>query len=165
MIGAEKVRRLSGSAKAAVMLAAIGCASTSQPFAFAKESNSTAFLNRNAREQGVVVLPGIQYRILASGSQDGDHPKLSGNLTVHYEGSLPSGEIFDSSFARGDPDTFKGREVIPGWQVALRLMRPGDEWMVYIPAELAYGAKGAGPIPPDSALIFRIHLISAAAEQ
>ncbi|WP_062186594.1 FKBP-type peptidyl-prolyl cis-trans isomerase [Sphingopyxis sp. C-1] len=165
MIGVGQAHRFRGSTKAAVMLAAIGCAGTSQPFALAKESNSTAFLERNARKQGVVVLPGIQYRILASGSQDGEHPKLSGNVTVHYEGSLPSGEVFDSSFARGGPDTFKGREVIPGWQVALRLMRPGDEWMVYIPAELAYGAKGAGPIPPDSALIFRIRLMSAAAEQ
>ena len=114
-----------------------------------------------ARAGATVVLPGLQYQVVRSGPSDGEHPRMSGTVTVHYEGKLPNGEIFDSSFQRGTPATFKGREVIPGWQVALRLMRPGDEWIVTIPPELAYGAKGAGPIPPNSPLIFRMQLISA----
>ncbi|HEV7341231.1 MAG TPA: FKBP-type peptidyl-prolyl cis-trans isomerase [Sphingopyxis sp.] len=144
----------------AALAAALSAGLVAPPTKAAKPGDGAAFLAENARKDGVVVLPGLQYRILTSGPADGEHPKLSGMVTVHYEGRLPSGEIFDSSFARGEPATLKGRSVILGWQAILRMMRPGDEWEVWIPAELAYGAKGAGPIPPNTPIVFRIRLIS-----
>lgn len=119
-----------------------------------------AFLEQNARAEGIKTLPGIQYRILRSGPADGAHPKRSDNVTVHYEGKLVSGEVFDSSYQRGEPVTFPLRPLIPGWVIALQLMRPGDEWLIYVPPEMAYGAQATGPIPANSVLIFRVELIS-----
>ncbi|WP_430446739.1 FKBP-type peptidyl-prolyl cis-trans isomerase [Sphingorhabdus contaminans] len=124
-----------------------------------ESENSASFMKRNAKSKNVVVLPGLQYRVVKSGPAEGVSPKTSDLVAVHYEGRLPSGEIFDSSLKRGAPENLEVRKLIPGWQVALKLMRPGDEWEIFVPAELAYGSKGAGPIPPDSALIFRIQLI------
>ena len=69
--------------------------------------------------------------------------------------------MFDSSFKRGEPNTFPLRPLIPGWTIALQQMRPGDEWIIYVPPEMAYGAEDKGPIPANSVLIFRIQLISA----
>lgn len=124
-----------------------------------------AYLARNAKARGVVVMPGIQYQVLASGPATGPHPKLSDNVTVDYEGKLIDGTVFDSSFKRGQPATFPLKMLIPGWETALRLMRPGDEWLVTIPAELAYGTPSKHPdvIPDDSVLVFRIKLISVQA--
>jgi FKBP-type peptidyl-prolyl cis-trans isomerase len=85
--------------------------------------------------------------------QDGDLIK------VHYEGKLPDGTVFDSSYERGAPAAMPLDGLIPGWIEALKLMRPGDEWLIYLPPELGYGAEGGGKIPPNSALIFRIELI------
>lgn len=117
------------------------------------------YLTTHAAKAGVVVMPGLHYEILASGPVDGPHPKMSDQITVHYEGRLVSGEVFDSSFEK-EPVTFPLRGLIPGWVSALRLMRPGDEWLLTLPPELAYGARGVGPIPPDAVLIFRIRLLS-----
>ncbi|MGH6780563.1 MAG: FKBP-type peptidyl-prolyl cis-trans isomerase [Sphingomonadaceae bacterium] len=129
--------------------------------AAAKTPDANAeYLKKNARKKGVVALPGLQYEIVKSGPADGVPPKLSDDVTVHYEGKLVSGEVFDSSFTKGEPVTFPLRQLIPGWGTALRLMRPGDEWIVSVPAEMAYGAAGVGPIPGNSVLIFRIQLIS-----
>ena len=76
--------------------------------------------------------------------------------TVHYEGKLLSGEVFDSSMARGEPMTFQANEVIAGWTEALTLMTPGDRWQLTIPSDLAYGERGGGSrIPPNSVLVFR----------
>lgn len=119
-----------------------------------------AYLKKNAKKKGVVALPGLQYEIVKSGPADGVPPKLSDDVTVHYEGKLVDGTVFDSSFTKGEPVTFPLRQLIPGWGTALRLMRPGDEWIVSVPAEMAYGAAGVGPIPGNSVLIFRIQLIS-----
>ena len=132
------------------------------PCAAAAQSSDTnaAWLESNAKKKGVVTLPGLQYEIVTSGPADGMHPKLSDDITVHYEGRLVDGTVFDSSFAKGEPVTFPLRPLIPGWGIALRLMRPGDEWVITMPPEMAYGAAGIGPIPANSALIFRIRLIS-----
>jgi FKBP-type peptidyl-prolyl cis-trans isomerase len=81
-------------------------------------------------------------------------------VKVNYEGKLLNGKVFDSSYERGQPAAMPLDALIPGWIEALQLMRPGDEWVLYVPPELGYGAEGAGEIPPDSTLIFRIELIN-----
>jgi peptidylprolyl isomerase/FKBP-type peptidyl-prolyl cis-trans isomerase FklB len=80
-------------------------------------------------------------------------------VKVDYEGKLLSGKVFDSSFARGVPADLPLQALIPGWTEALQMMRPGDEWILYVPANLGYGEDAKGPIPADSVLIFRIRLI------
>ena len=118
------------------------------------------FLIDNARKEGVKSLPsGLQYKVLRAGT--GRAPKATDTVTVHYRGTLINGSEFDSSIARGQPQTFKVDGVIPGWTEALQLMKEGDKWQIFIPANLAYGEKGAPPrIPPNSTLIFEVELIS-----
>lgn len=129
----------------------------------AAQANLTAgqsFLAANAKQAGVVSLPdGLQYKVIASGPADGPKPQASDEVKVHYEGKLLSGQVFDSSFARGTPADLPLQSLIPAWIEALQLMRPGDEWILYVPPALGYGDQGQGPIPPDSVLIFRIRLI------
>jgi len=121
-----------------------------------------AFMDGNAKQPGVQVTPsGLQYRIVRSGPASGLHPQEADEVKVNYEGKLPNGKVFDSSYARGMPAAMPLSGLIPGWVEALKLMRPGDEWILYVPPELGYGAEGAGggEIPPNSPLIFRIELI------
>ncbi|HWT15811.1 MAG TPA: FKBP-type peptidyl-prolyl cis-trans isomerase, partial [Patescibacteria group bacterium] len=80
-------------------------------------------------------------------------------VTVHYRGSLTSGLEFDSSFARGVPAKFKVDAVLKGWQDILPMMKVGDHWQLFLPAEQAYGMRGQGPIGPNEALVFEIKLI------
>ena len=120
------------------------------------------FLADNARKPGVQSLPdGLQYQIVHSGPASGLKPKLNDEVKVHYEGKLIDGKVFDSSYERGQPVAMPLKGLVKGWQEALQLMRPGDEWILYVPPELGYGAEGAGggQIPPGAALIFRIELI------
>ena len=125
-------------------------------------SGDAEWLENNAKKAGVVVMPsGLQYRILKSGPPDGLHPKSSTICTCHYEGKLTDGTEFDSSKRRGTPAAFTPSGVISGWTEALKLMRPGDTWELYIPASLGYGTRGAGAsIPPGATLIFELELIS-----
>lgn len=118
------------------------------------------FLEENATREGVTVLPsGLQYEILEAGS--GDKPGPRSMVTVHYEGRLADGKVFDSSYQRGKPATFGVHQVIPGWTEALQLMPAGSKWRVYIPQELGYGARGAGgAIPPYAALVFDVELLA-----
>jgi FKBP-type peptidyl-prolyl cis-trans isomerase FklB len=119
------------------------------------------FLQRNAKAKHVVTTPsGMQYFIVTSGPRTGKSPLAEDTVTFDYEGSLTTGEVFDSSFARGEPLTGKVSGFVPGFQTALTMMRPGDEWIVWIPPELGYGADGAGPVPPNSVLKFRLALHS-----
>lgn len=120
-----------------------------------------AFFDENGKRKGVTTLPsGVQYEILVEG--DGAIPKATDRVTTHYHGTLLDGTVFDSSVERGQPATFQVRGVINGWQEILQLMPTGSKWKVYIPSRLAYGARGQGAIPPHSALIFEIELISIA---
>lgn len=119
-----------------------------------------AFLVKNAAEPGVKTLPsGLQYVVVRSGAADGVRPLPGDQIKVHYEGKLLSGEVFDSSYDRGVPAVMPLDGLIPGWVEALQLMRPGDEWRIFVPAELGYGDQGGGPIPPGATLVFRIALI------
>ncbi len=116
------------------------------------------FLSENAKKEGVQVTEsGLQYEIIEEGN--GETPLASDVVKVHYHGTLLDGTVFDSSVDRGEPIEFPVNGVIKGWQEALQLMPVGSKFKVYIPQELAYGAQGAGTIPPYSALIFDIELI------
>ena len=118
-----------------------------------------AFLEENKKGTGVVVLPsGLQYEIIKEGT--GKKPKATDQVRCHYEGTLIDGTLFDSSIQRGEPAVFGVNQVIPGWVEALQLMPEGSKWKLYIPSELAYGARGAGEmIPPHSTLIFEVELL------
>lgn len=118
-----------------------------------------AFLTSNAKKEGVKTLPsGLQYKILAEGS--GKTPKATDEVTVNYKGSLVDGREFDNSYKRGAPTNFRVDKVIRGWTEALQLMKEGSKWELFIPPELGYGERGAGPVPPNSVLIFEVELIS-----
>lgn len=118
------------------------------------------FLEENGKREGVhATASGLQYEVLQEG--DGPKPEGSSRVTVHYEGRLIDGKVFDSSYKRNQPATFGVRQVISGWTEALQLMPRGSKWRLYIPSELGYGARGAGgSIPPNAALIFDVELIS-----
>ena len=119
-----------------------------------------AFLEKNGKAPGVVTTKsGLQYKILRSGPPAGLHPKRGDEIKVNYEGSLVTGEVFDSSYQRGAPVAMTLSGLVPGWLEALPMMRPGDEWMLWLPPELGYGQDGQGPIPPGSVLIFKLELI------
>ena len=119
-----------------------------------------AFLANNAKAPGVVTLPsGLQYKVIASGPKDGPSPKLGDIIKVNYEGKLLSGAVFDSSFARGKAAIMPADGLIQGWLDVLPMMKVGDEWVLYIPSDLAYGSRDMGEIPPDSTLVFRLQLV------
>ena len=143
----------------AIVLGLTGCAKAAPPAA----SASAAFLAANATKPGVKVTgSGLQYKVLASGPADGVPPASTAEVKVNYEGKLIDGTTFDSSYDRGQPAVFEVDHVVPGWTEVLQMMRPGDTWMVYVPAALGYGDEGAGDgkIPPGAALVFKIELIS-----
>jgi len=119
-----------------------------------------AFLARNKKEKGVkTTASGLQYKILVSGK--GKKPAAEDTVTVNYRGTLIDGIEFDSSYKRGQPATFPVKGVIPGWTEALQLMPEGSKWVLYIPAKLAYGERGAGHvIGPNSTLVFEVELLS-----
>lgn len=128
--------------------------------AAAPSVDPAAFLARNAKAPGVTALPsGLQYKVVKAGDPKGPSPKPGDAIKVHYEGRLLDGTVFDSSFQRGKPALMPLGGLVPGWMQALPLMRPGDEWVLYLPPDLGYGPEGQGPIPPNSVLIFRIQLL------
>lgn len=119
-----------------------------------------AFLAENATKPGVTVLPsGLQYTIMTQG--DGDKPMLGQSVQVHYEGTRIDGEVFDSSYQRGKSAVLPVDRVIKGWREALLHMPVGSTWMLYVPADLAYGATSPSEaIPANSTLIFKVELQS-----
>ena len=121
------------------------------------------FLTRNASVKKVVTTArGLQYFVLKSGPKTGRPPVDGDTVTFDYEGKLTTGETFDSSFARGTPLTGGVGDFVPGFTEALKLMRPGDEWIVWIPPQLGYGERATGTIPANSVLRFRMALRSVA---
>jgi FKBP-type peptidyl-prolyl cis-trans isomerase len=124
------------------------------------DAANQAYLAANAKRKGVIVRPdGLQFRILQNGF--GKHPGLTDTVEVYYTGRLINGTVFDGT-SPGLPASFKVNSVIQGWIEALQLMREGDHWQVVIPANLGYGARGAGNgmIPPNQTLVFDLRLIS-----
>lgn len=117
------------------------------------------FLADNAKKEGVQKLPGgVQYKVLVQGN--GAVPADTSLVKVHYEGKTIDGQVFDSSYKRGDAIDMRCNQVIKGWTEALTHMPAGSKWEVYIPADLAYGERAQGQaIKPFSTLIFTIELI------
>ena len=122
-------------------------------------SEGKAFLESNGKRPEVITLKsGLQYEIINKGN--GNQPKASDKVRVHYHGPLIDGTVFDSSVRRGEPATFGVTQVISGWVEALQLMPVGSKWKLYIPSNLAYGAQGAGQhIGPHTTLIFEVELL------
>ena len=121
-----------------------------------------AFLDKMAKKPGVHALPdGLLYEVVQSGPASGLRPQKGDEIKVNYEGKLVDGKVFDSSYERGQPAAMPLAHLVPGWEEALPLMRPGDVWMLYLPPKLGYGAEGAGggAIPPNAVLVFKIELI------
>ena len=119
------------------------------------------FLNENKKRTEVhSTESGLQYEVIRAA--EGDSPKSTDTVTVHYHGTLIDGTVFDSSVERDSPASFGVHQVIPGWTEALQLMNVGSKYRLYIPQELAYGANPhpGGPIKPFEALIFDVELIS-----
>lgn len=122
------------------------------------QAKSEEFLAANKSKTGIVVLPsGVQYRIIEEG--DGPRPGMESKVIVHYRGSKIDGREFDSSFARGTPEEFTVNAVLKGWQEVLPLMKVGSTWQIFVPPELAFGARGNPPVGPNEALTFDLKLI------
>ena len=126
------------------------------------------FLEENGKREGVVTTEsGLQYEVLKKA--EGDQPKATDVVSVHYEGKLTDGSVFDSSIERGTPIELPVSGVIPGWVEGLQLMHVGEKYKLYIPSELAYGEQSPTPaIPANSVLVFELELLqikAASAEQ
>ena len=123
--------------------------------------NKTAgekFLAENKSKDGVKTLPsGVQYKVIKEGS--GAIPTDTSLVKVHYEGKTLDGNVFDSSYKRGEPINLRCNQTIKGWTDAMVHMPAGSVWEVYIPQELAYGEREQGDIKPFSMLIFKIELL------
>lgn len=125
----------------------------------AAKAEGEAFLAENAKKEGVVSLPsGLQYQVLREG--DGRKPAATDQVECLYEGTLINGQVFDSSYQRGQTATFGLNQVIAGWTEGLQLMQEGAKYRFFIPYHLAYGERGAGQsIPPFATLIFDVELV------
>jgi FKBP-type peptidyl-prolyl cis-trans isomerase FklB len=124
-----------------------------------RQALAEQFLQANAeREEVTTTDSGLQYEVLESGS--GGRPGPQSTVVTHYHGTLVDGTVFDSSLERGQPAEFGVHQVIPAWTEALQMMAVGDKWRIACPPRLAYGEQGAGDaIPPNTPLVFEIHLI------
>ena len=130
----------------------------------ANTEEASAFLRDNAIKPGIVTTEsGLQYRVITSGN--GEKPTAESTVEVHYVGRLLDGTEFDSSLKRGVPAQFGVTQVIPGWTEALKLMKEGSKWELFIPADLAYGPGGQGIIGPNAMLLFEVELLRANVEQ
>lgn len=125
----------------------------------AYKQENAAWLADNAKKEGIVTLPsGLQYKVINTGT--GAVAKQDDNVTVRYEGRTIDGNVFDSSYKRNPNTTsFRPNQVIKGWTEALTMMPEGSKWELYIPQELAYGARQAGQIKPYSTLIFTVEVV------
>lgn len=118
------------------------------------------FLSENGKKADVTTTAsGLQYQLLQSGNGD-KKPAATDTVRVHYHGTLIDGTVFDSSVERGEPISFPLNRVIPGWTEGVQLMNTGDKMRFFIPADLAYGNRSAGKIPPGSVLIFDVELLA-----
>jgi FKBP-type peptidyl-prolyl cis-trans isomerase len=117
------------------------------------------FLKENMEKEGITTTDsGLQYEVLSKG--EGKKPKSTDTVKVHYKGTLLDGTEFDSSYSRGEPTSFPLNGVIPGWTEGLQLMPVGSKYKFFIPSNLAYGPRGAGPkIGPNATLVFEVELL------
>jgi FKBP-type peptidyl-prolyl cis-trans isomerase len=142
---------------AALVFAAVPAAAAPPP----ETPAGPDFLARNAAAKGVVTTSsGLEYFVVASGPANGAHPRAQDSATFDYEVKLLDGKLIDSSYVAGEPLTGSVGDFVPGFTEALELMRPGDEWIVWVPPQLGYGPNDKGPIPGNSVLRFRLALHS-----
>jgi FKBP-type peptidyl-prolyl cis-trans isomerase FklB len=122
-------------------------------------AEGTKFLEENKKKEGVkTTASGLQYKVIKEGT--GPQPKATDTVTVNYRGTLINGKEFDSSYKRGQPATFPLNGVIKGWTEGLQLMKTGSKYQFFVPPNLAYGERAAGPdITPNSTLIFEVELL------
>ena len=117
------------------------------------------FLDDNATKDGInVTESGLQYRVIEEGT--GKSPSATSDVTVHYEGKLITGDVFDSSYKRGSTSSFPLNQVIAGWTEGLQLMKEGGKYEFFIPHHIGYGERGSRTIPPFATLIFTVELVS-----
>jgi FKBP-type peptidyl-prolyl cis-trans isomerase FklB len=121
---------------------------------------AATFLEENAKKDAIKTTDsGLQYLVISEG--EGDSPKPGDMVTVHYRGTFVDGEEFDSSYSRGEPQTFQVDGVIRGWTEALQMMKVGSKWQIFVPPILAYHQRGLGQmIPPNKLLVFEIELLA-----
>lgn len=125
----------------------------------ANKQAGIVFMSENAAAEGVnTTASGLQYKVLQAGTGS-EHPSASSKVEVHYEGKLLDGTVFDSSIERGKSISFGLNQVIKGWTEGVQLMVVGEKTRFFIPAEMAYGDRAAGKIPPGSTLIFDVELL------
>lgn len=117
------------------------------------------FLADNKSKEGVKTTPsGLQYKVLKEGT--GPMPKETDIVETNYRGTLINGKEFDSSYKRNEPASFPVNRVIKGWTEALQMMKVGSKYQLFIPANLAYGERGAGQdIGPNETLLFEVELL------
>jgi FKBP-type peptidyl-prolyl cis-trans isomerase FklB len=131
-----------------------------QQVAAKNKQDGEAFLATNRTKAGIKsTASGLQYQVVRSGT--GATPKATDSVKVHYEGRFLDGTVFDSSLQRKEPQLLQVDGVIDGWAQALKMMRVGDRWRLFIPPELAYGEDGTpdGAIPPQATLVFDVELL------
>jgi peptidylprolyl isomerase/FKBP-type peptidyl-prolyl cis-trans isomerase FklB len=153
---------------AALLLAPVAHAAQLPPAAAASPAaqdpaaqDPAVYMAGIAKQPGVVVTDsGLAYKITRSGAASGLHPRLGDQVRVGYEGRLTDGTVFDSSAANGGPLVMTVGQLVPGWNEALQLMRPGDDWTLYVPPGLGYGDQPTGPIPANSVMVFRLQLLA-----
>ena len=123
-------------------------------------ADGAKFLAENKKKEGVkTTASGLQYKVLKEGT--GAPPKDTDTVTVNYRGTLINGAEFDSSYKRGQPATFPVGQVIKGWTEALQMMPVGSKWQLFVPPDMAYGARGPNPlIGSNAVLIFEVELLS-----
>jgi len=126
----------------------------------ANKKQGDAFMSANKSKEGVITLPdGLQYKILTAGT--GPKPVASDTVICNYKGTLIDGTEFDSSYKRGQPATFPVDKVIKGWTEALQMMPVGSKWQLFVPPDMAYGARGPNPlIGSNAVLVFEVELLS-----
>lgn len=164
----EQARACTGGEAGAFAFSPDGLTALAGPAQFNAEMSRAYMEAVRTRDCVFTLASGLTLRIdRAVTGADAASPESGDLVTVHYEGKLISGEVFDSSYARNEPATFPSDRLIPGWVEALALMRVGEEWTLFIPADLAYGERGTpgGPIGPNQALTFRLELIELPADE
>ena len=151
-----RAQALAAAVSAAVLLAPCS-GSAAQP-----ADAATRYMTSIAAQPGVTLTPsGLAYKVEKAGPAGGVHPRLGDQVRVAYVGRLVDGTVFDSSDSAGGPVVMTVGALVPGWNEALQLMRPGDDWTLYVPPSLGYGDQASGPIPANSVMIFRMQLLAA----
>lgn len=142
--------------KAIVLLAAVAAVGFAQS---SRAADSTNAASSGSSTNWTTTASGLKYQVMKHG--DGKvSPKATDTVTVNYKGTLLNGNVFDSSYDRGQPATFPLNQVIPGWTEGVQLMKVGDKFKFEIPAKLAYGERSPAPtIPANSTLVFEVELL------